>query len=257
MSAITSSGSSSSTMYQCTRADRPASTIAGKSSTPDPAGASWIAAPAGPVLHVQHPHAVTRSIDGRDGLAAADRDPVHVDLELDLGRQLRQQHVERRRALERCELEVVVVVAEPQAVVRERPGQAPQLRGEPADGLDRRAIRLGHRGNHHPRAAQDPQPLCDGPRIGPQAVHSLVRGDGREPRVVEVPGEVVGRHVVQSGQLDRPVARLGDRGEGSRQIRGEQPADRVELEGDLVVTHAETVRHPRCEMGPRPHAGIP
>ena len=72
-----------------------------------------------------------------------------------------------------------------------------------------------------------------------------------QPGLGQQAGELAWFDVGQARELDRVVAGRGDGTQGPREVEGREPADGVQLERDLVVTHGLTVRHPPCAMAPR------
>ena len=131
MFASGSAGSSCSTMNHSTPAASAASTIAGIARVPSPTGASWGVGPARAILHVEQPDAV------RDGPRSLPRDrgrrpkpsrrPVRARPRMGgLARRMSQIVVPSIGA----EFEVVVVIAEADAVLRHPSGVLAELGGE-------------------------------------------------------------------------------------------------------------------------------
>ena len=199
----------------------------------------------GPILHVEQAHAIGGSPDLGDGIPSPDRGPVDVELELDIPRQLGQEDVPGRGALERGELERVVVVADPDALVREGPAQGAELRREASHVIDRPTILFGHPGHDEARASDRGEPRGDGGRILAQALDPLVRRDGPQARLVEQPRQLNGWDLGKAGELDGPVAGRGDGAQGAAEVGRRERADGVELQRDLVDSHDATIRQSR------------
>ncbi len=202
----------------------------------------WIGT-GGHVLHVQQPDAFGGGSDCGDRVAASDGRPVDVKLELDLGGKLGEQHVPDRGAVERLELERVVVIAESNASRRERIGVRPELGREAAHVVGGAAVLLGHPGHDHPRTADRFESIGDGGDVVAQSLDALVRGNGIQSRLIQQPGQLARRRVGQSRQLDGPITRRRNGLEGSGEVIRGKLADRVELKRDLVVSHDDTIGH--------------
>ena len=198
-----------------------------------------------PVLHVEQAHAIGGRADLGDRIAATERRPVDVQLDLDLGRKLGQQDVPDRRAVQRRELEVVVVVAEPDPVRRERPWRT------------RRARRRSDA--RRPRSDDPPPASTARSRVGTRARPVARRRPSassrsrsmpsweattRSPAAFRSPASAVVAISGRPGELDGPVAGRGHRLERPGQVVGHQSADGVELERDLVMSHPRTIGHP-------------
>ena len=231
---MASDGSSCSAMYHSTPAARaavddvrePQDAAAGRDVAPVGAGAA--------VLHVEQADAIGRVADGQDRVATADGSPVDVEFEHDLGWHFGQQDVPDRCPVEGREFEGVVVVAEAKAASRKDTRQLAHLRSEPVDVGDsdgrprasrddyRRAAGLptGDRQRPSGRGAAVSMPSCEATTLSPASSSSRASS----------PGAVGGRPATSTARYP-----LGDLAERSRQVRGDQPSDGVELERDLVL----------------------
>ncbi len=256
MSAIASPGSSCSTTYHSTPAARPASMISGnvqrprrrpgRHAAPSPGARSFICS---------SPDASATAPDLGDRVAAADRRPVDVELELDLGRELGQQHVPDRRALERFEFERVVVIAERGSRAR---------RSCSANSLSSAAKRWtsvggprsssGSHGTMTPRAAERGEAIRDGrrrPRAGARCLRATAIG--REAGLVEearrAPPVAMSR---QPRELDRPVAgrRRRPASVPGRSVRG-QAGGRCRAGAAIWSCRMRTVRIDGVRSRPR------
>jgi hypothetical protein len=176
-------------------------------------------------------------------ISTADGRPVDVKLQLDGLRQLVEQDVPDGRAVERLELEPVIVIADPHAALGEERPQAADIGGEPPHIGDGPALLLGHPGHDHAGTPDGGQALRDGSGILAKAGDALVRGDGAEPSLVEQPGKLAGCQVRQAGELDGVIAGRRHGVEGPREVGREEVADRPQLERNLIVSHAPTIRH--------------
>ena len=138
---------------------------------------------------MEEAHAAGCSLDLGDRIPPADGCPVDVELDLHLRRQLSQEDVPDRRAIERLELEGVVVIAEPDPVVRQWLGEPAELRGKSLDIGDRPSVALRHPRHDHAWARDFGQARCDGARILTQRLDRLVRGDSSQFRHFEQPSK--------------------------------------------------------------------
>jgi predicted dehydrogenase len=195
------------------------------------------------VLHVQQPDAFGGLSDRADGVPTADGGPVDVQLELDLGRELCQEDVPDRRAVERLEFERVVVIAEPHSALRECRGESAELGRESAHVVDGAAVLLRHPGNDHPRTSDLCEPVRHGGDIVAQPLDALMCGHDPKARLLKQPCQLAGRGIGQPRQLNRPIAGGRDRLQGSGQVVRRKPAYGVELKRDPVVSHGATIGH--------------
>ena len=121
-----------------------------------------------------------RRSDHADGVPASDGRPVDVQLELDLGRELGQQDVPDRRAVERLELERVVVIAEPQSRAPRARGESAELGRKAAHVVGGAAVLLRHPGHDHPRTPDRCEPVGHGVEVVAQQLDALMCG--HEPK---------------------------------------------------------------------------
>ena len=195
------------------------------------------------VLHVQQADAFGGLSDDANGITTSDSRPVDVELELDIGRELGQQDIPDRRAVEWIEFERVVVIAEPHSALRERRGESAQLGRESAHVVDGAAVLLRHPRNDDPRTPDLREPVRDGCSIVAETLDALVCGHRPKLGLRKQPCQLARRRVGQPRQLDRPVPGGRDRLQGSGKVVRGKLADGVELEGDLVVSHGATIGH--------------
>jgi predicted dehydrogenase len=197
------------------------------------------------VLHVEEADAVGGGPDLGDGITTAHRRPEDVQLDVECGRQLGEEDVPDGCAIERLELERVVVVAEPDARGREPVLVLSQLEGEAADVGGSPPVGLGDPRHDQPPATYRHQPIGHVVRVFAECFDPHVRGDRPQPVLAEQPSQLIGVDIWQPGDLDCPVAGRGDGAQCSRQVDCREPPNGVELERDLVVSHGATIGH-RC-----------
>jgi hypothetical protein len=191
------------------------------------------------VLHVQIAHAVTEAAEQFGHVLPADRRPVGIDLE-------DHRRVERVRedlktspaSNERRQLEFVVVVAEPQPVVRGFGRGIVQLMSERGDSVGVSESFARHRGHDHRAAAH---------RLGPAQQHVGVFAEGLgvhgthgQAGLAQVGAQPfrVGPHVVG---FDRAVPEGGDAPQDRHPARRELLADRVKLQGRRTANQRATL----------------
>ena len=192
---------------------------------------------------MEESHAAGRRLDVGYRIASADGRPVDVELDLDLGRELGEEHVPDRRSVEWRELEGVIVVAEPDPLVRKGLGERAKVGREAPHVVDGLPVALRHPGHDHASTRDLGEPIRDGARVLAQAFDVLVRGNGPQLRHLEQPRELARDGLGQARELHRPIAGRRDGAQGSRQVVRKEPANRVELERDLVMSHRLTIRH--------------
>ena len=202
------------------------------------------------VLHVQEPDSVGVRPYLRDGVPVSDRCPVDVQLELDLRRELGKQDVPHRRVVDGLEFERVIVIAEPYPVLGQPFGERPELGGEAAHVVGGATVLLGHPGHDHPRTADFRQPVGHAGEIVAQALNTLVCGHDLKSRLVQQACQLARRGLGQPRQLHCRVSGCGDRAKGSGQVVRGKPANGVQLERDLVVSHRATIGHPTVVASP-------
>ena len=168
------------------------------------------------VLHVQRPDPAGVGPDERGWVLAAACRPVDVDLEVDVRREIAEEHIPDPGAVERREFEGVVVIAEPDPVSREPGSKAIQLGGESADIVGRDPVGLGHERDDDAWAPEHPRPGDRGLRVRPQAFDALVDGDHLEPGIAEQAREGLWRRLGQARDLDPSIPGAGHRVEGRR-----------------------------------------
>ena len=194
-----------------------------------------------PVLHVEESDSPAARREYLRRVAAPDRGPVDVELEVDRGRELSEQDLPDRRPLERLELEGVVVVAERDPAIRQPRGELTQIRREAPHAVRRPTFVLGQPRDDDSVAAQRNMSIGHVRGPGPEAIDSDVSRHRPEPGLGQQAPEVRGRDVEQARELDEPVPGLRHRPQSTGQVPRHEVADRVELERDLVSLHRATI----------------
>ena len=191
------------------------------------------------VLHVQVADPAAEAAEQGGHVLPADRRPVGVDLEDHRRVEPVGEHLERGPAADDGrQLEVVVVVAEAQPVVRGLDGGLVELLGQAGDPLGVGET-LGRHYRHDDGAAAD--------RAHPAQQHLAVlaedvgvHGAHGQPGLVQVGPELlrVGPHVVG---LDRAVAELRDAPQDFLPARRKDLAEGVKLQGRRTADQRATL----------------
>src|SRR6478672_4946304 len=191
------------------------------------------------VLYVDRCDPIAEPLEQRRHVGAAGERPVGVDLENDARLEVVGEDLERVPAVDpRLELEVVVVVADPESFGGRPVGGGVQLVGDPLDLVGRLPAR-----RVHPRLDHGPDPERGrGLEYGAGIGGEQIRVGGRSGQAVrcEPAGQPL-RVLDQPERLDETEADPGDRGQGAVDVRVERRTDRVELDRQVGrVGHASS-----------------
>ena len=161
--------------------------------------------------------------DHRRRIAPADRDPVHVDLELHGRRQSRPGARPTPSCPRAARTRSRGCGSRAEAVIREERGERAQLGGEPADVGDGLAVGGRHPRDDDPRTADGSESIGDGGRVRAQPSMPSCDATGRSPASASCDARLGHAPVGDRGELDRAVAgrrrrRAGCRG-GPRRAR--------------------------------------
>ena len=233
---IESAGSSSSMTNHSTPAASPASMISRHGSTPAP-GIRGVRRSASTSLRCSDPMRPGSARDQRRRILARDPRPAHVELEADRRAHRLQQPVPEPVTRRSRELEVVVVVADPDAACRRPLRQPVQRLAKPAPHIP--ATASLRRQPRHDRVSTAERLQVVQRRVDPIAepVEAHMRADDRQIVSVQQLPERTRAEPRRPGQLHVAVAHRRQAGEGRLGRRLERTADGVQLERELGDLH--------------------
>ena len=256
MFASGSAGSSCSTMNHSTPAASAASTIAGIGQGPLPHRAHHGRRAGRAILHVEQPDAVRDGPDLCHGIPAADGSPVDVQFELDRGRELARR-MSQIVVPRRHELEVVVVVAEADAVLRHPSGVRAELGGKARTAA---AVARSASGIHgtitrgQPSSTRRP---ATAPASARRRSMPSCEATGWRPLSSSIRFKLGRGSLGKARQLDGAISGRRDGAQRPRQVLRREETERVELERDLVMSHPGTIGSSTSDIGGRAAPPMP